>query len=75
MRILGLQLSICIRSLIDLTNMMNPIMETFFLPHRSNMIPIYEAKTKAAISGALSNSILINIISYPNMMESFSSVI
>jgi hypothetical protein len=65
----------CIRRLIDLTNMMNPIMETFFLPQRSNKIPIDEAKTKAAISGALCNNILINILSYPIMIEIFSSVI
>ena len=40
---------------------MNPIMETFFLPQRSRRIPMDDAKTKAAISGA------------PIMMESFSS--
>ena len=33
--------------------MMNPIMATFFLPQRSKRIPIDDANTKAAISGAL----------------------
>ena len=38
--------------------MMNPIMETFFLPQRSRRIPMDDAKTKAAISGALFNNII-----------------
>ena len=45
---------------------MNPIMETFFLPQRSRRIPMDDAKTKAAISGALFNNIINESIELPN---------
>lgn len=44
-------------------SMMKPRIMTFFLPQRSNRIPIEEANTKAAYSGA------------PTMNDSFSSEI